>query len=84
MPSVSMMLQNGQATATASTPVAMISSVRLTFTRWPSCSSMNMRPPPAPQQKPCCLLRAISTTFGTPTAAITSRGASNSRFQRPR
>jgi hypothetical protein len=51
MPSVIMMLQNGQATATVWTPVAMISSVRFTLTRSP-CSSMNIRPPPAPQQKP--------------------------------
>ena len=84
MPSVSMMLQNGQATATASTPVSTTSVVRFSLTRWPSRSSMNMRPPPAPQQNPYCLLRRISITFGTPTAAITSRGASNSRFHRPR
>ena len=55
-PSRSMMVQKGQAVATVSAPEAMISSVRLWFTRVPIFSSIHIRPPPAPQQKPCSLL----------------------------
>jgi len=81
-----MMVQNGQAVATVSAPEARISSVRLWFTRVPIFSSIHMRPPPAPQQKPCCLLRGSSTRPAGPdgSASSTVRGASYSPFQRPR
>ena len=74
-PSVIMMVQNGQATAATSAPVSRISWVRLRFTRGPF-SSCHMRPPPAPQQKPCCLLRFISISSPVDTASKIARGAS--------
>ena len=54
-------MQKGQAVATVSTPLAMISSTRLWLTRVPVFSSIHMRPPPAPQQKPFSRLRGSST-----------------------
>src|SRR5262249_50904793 len=48
MPSETIVLQNGQPTATVSTPASMISLLRLTLTRFSLSSSTHMRPPPAP------------------------------------
>jgi len=56
-----MIVQNGHAVATVSAPEARISSVRLWFTRVPIFSSIHIRPPPPPQQKPRSLERSIST-----------------------
>ena len=56
-------MQNGHATAIASAPVASSSSVRSTLMRFPSRSSMNMRPPPAPQHRPRSFVRVGSTRF---------------------
>src|SRR5262249_29872330 len=56
-PSWSMIVQKGQAVATVLAPDASTSSMRLWLTRVPIFSSIHMRPPPAPQQNPCCRLR---------------------------
>ena len=82
-PSDIIVLQNGQPMAMADAPVATASSVRLTLMRWPMVSSIHMRAPPAPQQKPVFLLRGISTRFA-PDAPISSRGASKTLLWRPR
>ena len=79
-----MTLQNGQPTATVLAPVATSSSARFTFTRLPIFSSMNIRPPPAPQQKPLLLARSGSTRSTTGRRRRIVRGASYSPFHRPR
>ena len=45
-----MTMQNGQAVARVSAPVAMTSLVRSALMRVPRVSSIHIRPPPAPQQ----------------------------------
>ena len=62
---------------TASAPVASASSARSMLMRLPSFSSMNMRPPPAPQHSPRSFVRGISTSCITGNARLSvSRGAS--------
>ena len=51
---------------TSAAPVAAASAMRLWLIRVPRSSSMNMRPPPAPQQKPSRRWRGISTCSVTP------------------
>ena len=82
-PSDIIVLQNGQPIAIADAPVSRASEVRLTLMRSPMVSSIHMRAPPAPQQKPVSLLRGISTRFA-PDAPISSRGASKTLLWRPR
>ena len=86
MPPPSMVLQKGQPTATSPAPVERASSARLSAMRVPSFSSMNMRAPPAPQQKPLLRLRSISTSPAGPPAmdSSSSRGGSNTLLCRPR
>lgn len=74
-PPVSMTLQKGQPVAISSAPVDSACSVRNSLTRVPSFSSMNMRAPPAPQQKAESRLASISLTL-TPVASSSSRGGS--------
>ena len=50
IPSSIITKQNGQPVATTSAPVAIASSLRSMFTFLPVCSSIHIRPPPAPQQ----------------------------------
>ena len=77
IPSSIIVMQNGHATATASAPVASSSSVRSTLMRYPCVSSIHMRPPPAPQQRPRLFVRAGSTSLITGSARFSvSRGAS--------
>ena len=73
-PSLSMTRQKGQPTAIRSAPVAMASSVRLRLIREPSCSSIHMRAPPAPQQKDFSLVRSISLSSTPGRAEMSSRG----------
>src|SRR5262249_12594598 len=83
-PSVIITLQSGQATATVFAPVATSSSAGFTLTREPIFSSMNIRPPPAPQQKPRFRRRSGSTRSTRGSRRSTWRGASYSPFHRPR
>ena len=64
-PSSSITVQNGQATASVSAPVAAASRTRSSLI-WPPRSSIHMCAPPAPQQKVRLPLRAISS--GSPIA----------------
>src|SRR5919106_4700789 len=64
MASASITMQYGQAVPTTSAPVARASSVRSRLTRLPMRSSIHMRAPPAPQQKPRSRQRCISTEVG--------------------
>ena len=82
-PPVNMTLQNGQPVAISSAPVAMACSARNSLMRVPSFSSMNMRAPPAPQQKASSRLRSISRRE-TPVASSNSRGGSKTLLWRPR
>jgi hypothetical protein len=56
-PSVSIVMQNGQALATVFAPVSTSWSVRFTFTRFWFCSSIHICAPPAPQQRPRVLFQ---------------------------
>ena len=47
-----MTMQKGQETPTASVPAWEISRMRVWLIRDPSFSSIHIRPPPAPQQRP--------------------------------
>ena len=77
-PPAIMVLQNGQPTAISAAPVLMASAARFSLMRVPRFSSMNMRAPPAPQQKPSLRLRGISMSAPVPAAAsMSSRGGSN-------
>src|SRR5690606_22480765 len=60
-PSTSMVLQNGHATATASTLASTFSRVLFTLTCFSGSSSVLLRAAPAPQQKPCSRFRRSST-----------------------
>ena len=82
-PEVSMVLQKGQPTAISSAPVESASAVRFSLIRVPSFSSMNIRAPPAPQQKPSLRLRSISRS-SMPVALRSSRGGSKILLCRPR
>lgn len=74
-PPSNMVVQNGQAVAISSAPVSMAWPVRNSLTRWPMSSSMNMRAPPAPQQK--ASLRDLSISRSSmPVAPSSSRGGS--------
>ena len=76
-PSVIIVMQNGHATAIWSAPVASSSSLRSTFTRLPTFSSIHMRPPPAPQHNPLLFVRGGSTSSTTGSALRSVlRGAS--------
>ncbi len=83
-PSLSMTRQKGQPTAMRSAPVAMASSVRLRLIREPSCSSIHMRAPPAPQQKDFSLVRSISRSSTPGRAPMSSRGGAYTWLCRPR
>src|SRR5207248_7403931 len=53
------------------------------FTRWPTFSSIHMRPPPAPQQKPRSRWYGSISTRSTPgIASSTARGGSRSEERR--
>ena len=73
-PSASITLQNGQPMAIFVAPVATASDVRFSLIRVPSCSSIHMRAPPAPQQNEREPLRSISATFAPGRAPSRSRG----------
>src|SRR5580765_2152942 len=73
-PSVSMVLQNGQAAAMTCAPVAMASLVLSKFTLVvPFSSSLNICAPPAPQHNPELLQRFISISSAS-SASRTLRG----------
>ena len=55
-------------------PVAIASWARSTLTFLPACSSIHMRPPPAPQHMPFVPLRGISTMSMPVSDPMTSRG----------
>ena len=74
-PPVIMTLQKGQPVAISSAPVSRACSVRKSLMRVPSFSSMNMRAPPAPQQKASSRFLSISRS-STPVASSSSRGGS--------
>ena len=82
-PDTIIVLQNGQPTAISAAPVATASAARFSLMRVPKFSSMNMRAPPAPQQKPSLRFRGISTK-SAPVAPNNSRGGSNTLLCRPR
>ena len=82
-PPVSITLQNGQPVAICSAPVATACSERNSLMRVPSFSSMNMRAPPAPQQKASSRLWSISAREA-PVASTNSRGGSKTLLWRPR
>lgn len=82
-PPVIMTLQNGQPVAISSAPVSSACSVRNSLMRDPSFSSMNMRAPPAPQQKASSRDLSISRN-STPVAWRSSRGGSKTLLCRPR
>lgn len=82
-PPVIMTLQNGQPVAISSAPVSSACSVRNSLMREPSFSSMNMRAPPAPQQKASSWDLSISRN-STPVAWRSSRGGSKTLLWRPR
>lgn len=75
IPPVNMVLQKGQPVAMSSAPVARACSVRNSLTRRPVVSSMNMRAPPAPQQKAVSREWSISRS-SAPAAVTSSRGGS--------
>ena len=77
-------LQKGHATATRDAPVPMASCARSTFTFLPTCSSIHMRAPPAPQHMPRVPLRGISTMSMPASEPITLRGARYTSLWRPR
>ena len=72
--SESMVMQNGQAVDTMSGSSSRASSTRSTLIRLPIRSSIHIRAPPAPQQKPRSLQRCISSVLIPGTPASTSRG----------
>ena len=82
-PDTIIVLQNGQPTAISAAPVATASAARFSLMRVPKFSSMNMRAPPAPQQKPSLRFRGISTK-SAPVAPNNSRGGSNTLLCRPK
>lgn len=82
-PPVIMTLQNGQPVAISSAPVSSACSVRNSLIREPSFSSMNMRAPPAPQQKASSRDLSISRN-STPVASRSSRGGSKTLLCRPK
>ena len=82
-PPVIMTLQKGQPVAISSAPVSKACSVRKSLMRVPSFSSMNMRAPPAPQQKASSRFLSISRS-STPVASSSSRGGSKTLLWRPR
>ncbi len=59
-----------------SLPVESSSSARsVLMVLWPRCSSIHMRPPPAPQHSPLSLQRGTSATSAPPsTEFATARG----------
>ncbi len=67
-------MQNGQAVETMSGSSASASSVRSTLIDLPIFSSIHMRAPPAPQQKPRSLQRGISWLLSPLMASRISRG----------
>src|SRR6266576_3226411 len=89
-PSVIMVRQNGQPTATVLAPVAKASPARREQTRFFGSSSIHIRPPPAPQQNVFSRLRGISqispaVELAPPDAALkTPRGDSWMPFTRAR
>src|SRR5215813_3448056 len=60
-PSSSIVIQNGQPTATTSAPVSNACRARSWLTRLSFGSSTKLIPPPPPQQNPCSRLCFIST-----------------------
>src|SRR5215475_12110114 len=60
-PSSSIVIQNGQPTATTSAPVSSACRARSWLTRLSFGSSTKLIPPPPPQQNPCSRLCFIST-----------------------
>ena len=77
MPSVSIVMQNGHALAMVLAPVSRSWSVRFTFTRSAFCSSIHICAPPAPQQRPRCLVQYSGSTSSTPGMRLRiSRGGS--------
>jgi len=73
MPSVSMVLQNGQAAAITSGCNCKASSVRSILIRLlPGSSSLNICAPPAPQHKPLLRQRFISTSSASSSSSTFS------------
>src|SRR5665213_1213807 len=78
--SSSMIMQNGQAVEMMSAPVASASLVRSMFTRLPIVSSIHIRAPPAPQQKPFSRHRCRGAGLsGTEDADLLSRAVQQAR-----
>jgi hypothetical protein len=69
-----MTMQYGQAVETTSGSSASASSIRSTLIRLPIFSSIHIRAPPAPQQKPRSLHRCISCWRRPGRLESTSRG----------
>ena len=67
-------MQNGQAVEIMSGSSPSASSARSTLICLPICSSIHIRAPPAPQQKPRSLQRCISSLRSPGIVASTSRG----------
>ncbi len=76
--------QKGQAVETVSGSVVSASSTRSVLMRLPMRSSIHMRAPPAPQQKPRSLQRCISWVWTPGTLAMMSRGWAYTLLWRPR
>lgn len=75
-PSSNMVMQYGQLTQMVSGFSSSASLTLVRLIRSPMCSSIHIRPPPAPQQKELFRLRSISAGACPVAASITFRGAS--------
>ncbi len=84
MASPSMTMQYGQPVEMVSGSVPSASSMRSVLIRLPIRSSIHIRAPPAPQQKPRSLHRCISWAWTPGTCSMISRGGVNTRLWRPR
>ncbi len=71
-----MTMQNGQDTPTEPVPASAISFIRVWLIREPSFSSIHIRPPPAPQHRPCSRERSSSLSSSPGIARRICRGAS--------
>src|SRR5690625_7805806 len=76
--------QNGHAVETVSGLVVSASSTRSVLMRLPIRSSIHMRAPPAPQQKPRSLWRCISLVLTPGPLGIVARRGGDTLLLRPR
>ena len=82
--SPSMTMQYGQPVEIVSGLVPSASLIRSVLIRFPIRSSIHIRAPPAPQQKPRFLHRCISWACTPGTFSMISRGGVNTLLCRPR